>query len=155
MINNDSASNTNQITQEFGNRQITDVTSQTSPPKAFQLQNSGTATEQFREKSGNEHVRFLDSSNSSPTDTQKSKRHVLTTPGRDSSISVLTSTTPHIEEKLMRDKWTNELYLPLTSTVVFKCKQEMLYVPLDFDNNLTLDALVDSGAYVSAIVQNE
>ena len=29
----------------------------------------------------------------------------------------------------------------------------MLYVPLDFENGLTIDALVDSGAYVSAISQ--
>ena len=31
----------------------------------------------------------------------------------------------------------------------------MLYVPLDFKNGLTIDALVDSGAYVSAIARNE
>ena len=31
----------------------------------------------------------------------------------------------------------------------------MLYVPLDFHNNRTVDALVDSGAYVSAIAQND
>ena len=31
----------------------------------------------------------------------------------------------------------------------------MLYVPLDFENGLTIDALVDSGAYVSAIAQKE
>ena len=31
----------------------------------------------------------------------------------------------------------------------------MLYVPLDFENNLTVDALVDSGAFASAIAQNE
>ena len=31
----------------------------------------------------------------------------------------------------------------------------MLYVPLDFDNNLTVDALVDSGASVRAIAQND
>ena len=31
----------------------------------------------------------------------------------------------------------------------------MLYVPLDFENGLTLDALVNSGAYVSAIAQKE
>ena len=31
----------------------------------------------------------------------------------------------------------------------------MLYVPLDFENNLTVDALVDSGAIVSAITQND
>ena len=31
----------------------------------------------------------------------------------------------------------------------------MLYVPLDFENGLTIDALVDSGAYVSAIAQKQ
>ena len=31
----------------------------------------------------------------------------------------------------------------------------MLFVPLDFENGLTIDALVDSGAYVSAIAQKE
>ena len=55
----------------------------------------------------------------------------------------------------MRDEQRNEVYLPLTSTVVLKRKQEMLYVPLDFEDNLTVDALVDSGAFVSAIAQFE
>ena len=50
---------------------------------------------------------------------------------------------------------TNELYMPLSSTIVLKRKKEMLYVPLDFENGLTIDALVDSGAYVSAIAQKE
>ena len=31
----------------------------------------------------------------------------------------------------------------------------MLDVPLDFENGLTIDALVDSGAYVSAIAEKE
>ena len=31
----------------------------------------------------------------------------------------------------------------------------MLYVPLDFENNLRVDALVDSGAFVSVIAQND
>ena len=31
----------------------------------------------------------------------------------------------------------------------------MLYVPLDFENDLTIEALVDSGAYMSAIAQTE
>ena len=31
----------------------------------------------------------------------------------------------------------------------------MLYVPLDFENNLTVDALVDSGAFVSVITQDD
>ena len=36
-----------------------------------------------------------------------------------------------------------------------KRKQEMLYVPLDFENNHTVDALVDSGALVSAIAHDD
>ena len=64
-------------------------------------------------------------------------------------------TTSHIREQLVRDENTNELYMPLSSTIVLKRKKEMLYVPLDFENGLTIDALVDSGAYVSAIAQKE
>ena len=35
-----------------------------------------------------------------------------------------------------------------------KLKQKMHFVPLDFENNLTVDALVDSGAFVGATAQN-
>ena len=73
----------------------------------------------------------------------------------DTTTPPLTTATPLIEEALVRDEQTNEIYLPLTSTVTLKRKQEMLYVPLDFENNLTVDALVDSGAFVSAIAQDD
>ena len=79
----------------------------------------------------------------------------MTTPSGDTTTSPLTTATPLIEEWLVRDEQTNEIYLPLTSTVVLKRKQEMLYVPLDFENNHTVDALVDSGAFVSAIAQDD
>ena len=55
----------------------------------------------------------------------------------------------------MRDEQINELYLPFYSTLVLECKQEMLYVTVDFDSNPTIDALVASGAYISAVAQNE
>ena len=61
--------------------------------------------------------------------------------------------TSHIEEGLVRDDITNEIYMPLSSTIVLKQKKEKLYVPLDFENGSTKDALVDSGAYVGAIAQ--
>ena len=73
----------------------------------------------------------------------------------DDNISPPKITTSQIEEQLVRDDTTNELYMPLSSTIVLKRKKEMLYVPLDFENGLTIDALVDSGAYVSAIAQTE
>ena len=45
--------------------------------------------------------------------------------------------------------------MPLSSTTVLKRKKGKLYILLNFENGLTIDALVDSGAYVSAIAQKE
>ena len=78
----------------------------------------------------------------------------MTTPNGDTTTPLLTTATPLIEGGLVRDEQTKEIYLPITSTVVLKRKQEMLYVPLDFENNLTVDDLVDSEAFVSAIAQD-
>ena len=64
-------------------------------------------------------------------------------------------TTSHNEERLVRDDITNELYMSLSSTIVLKRKKKRLYVLLDFKNGLTIDTLVDSGAYVSAKAQKE
>ena len=60
-----------------------------------------------------------------------------------------------LQERLVRYEQKNEVYLQLTSTVVLKRKQEKLYVPLDFENNLTVGALVDSAVFVSAIAQDD
>ena len=87
--------------------------------------------------------------------TQNTEQHVVTTLNGDTTTPPLTTATPLIEERLVRDEQTNEIHLPLTSTVVLKRKQEMLYVPLDFENNLMIDALVDSGAFFSAIAQDD
>ena len=45
--------------------------------------------------------------------------------------------------------------MPLNASVTLKQKKKMLYVPIDFSNGVTIDALVDSGAYVSAIPEDE
>ena len=103
----------------------------------------------------NEPVPFLDCPKKSSTNTQNTEQHVVTTPNGLTTTPLLTTATPLIEEGLVRDEQTNEVYLPLTSTVVLKRKQEMLYVPLDFENNPTVDALVHSGAFVSAITQDD
>ena len=103
----------------------------------------------------NEQVLFLDCSKNTATNTRNTEQHVVTTPNGQTTTPLLTTETPLIEEGLVRDEQTNEIYLPLTSTVVLKRKQEMLYVPLDFENNLTVDALLDSGAFVSAIAQDD
>ena len=106
-------------------------------------------------QTGNEPVPFLDCPKTSPTNTQNTEQHVVTTPNGLTATPPPTTATPLTEEGLVRDEQTNEVYLPLTSTVVLKRKQEMLCVPLDFENNLTVDALVDSGACVSAIAQDD
>ena len=62
---------------------------------------------------------------------------------------------PKLQHHKLRDDITNELYMPLTSTIVLKRKKAMLYVPLDFENDVKEDALVDSVAYVSAIAEKE
>ena len=45
--------------------------------------------------------------------------------------------------------------MPLSATKVLKRKKERLYVPLNFDNCLTIEAFVDLGAYVIAVPQNK
>ena len=125
------------------------------PPKGFKFLTSGTSTEQFLEKSGIEQVPLLDSCNSCLTDIQDSSKHILTSPDVDSSIIPLTITTPHIEERLVRDEQTNEMYFRLTSTVVLKREQYLVYLPLGFNNKLTVDAFVAWGAYASAIFQSQ
>ena len=134
----------------------TDVASQTSPPKGTQPQKNVDATEQSSgNETGNEPVSFLSCSKDSSTDSPNTEQHKTTTSNKEMTTPPLTTATPLFEEGLVRDAQTNELYLPLTSTVVLKRKQKMLYVPLDFENNHTVDALVDSGAFVSAIAQDD
>ena len=81
--------------------------------------------------------------------------NIIANDNMDDNFSPPKITKPQIEEQLVRDEITNDLYMPLSSTILLKRKKEMLYVPLDFKNGLTIDALVDSGAYVSAIAQTE
>ena len=134
----------------------TNVANQTSPPKGNQTQTHVDATEQpSGNQTGNEPVSFLGCSKKSSTNTQNTEQHVVTNPNGDKTTPPLTTATPLIEERLVRNEQTIEVYLTLTSTVVLKRKQQMLYVPLDFENNLTTDALLDSRAFVSAIAQDD
>ena len=144
----------NNITKDSTSK--TNVASQTTPPKGTQPQKYVDATEPSSgNQTGNEPVSSLSCSKDSPTNIQNTEQHITTTPNKEMATLPLNAATPLIEEGLMRDEQTNELYIPLTSTVVLKRKQEMLYVPLDFENNHTVDALVDSRAFVSAIAQDD
>ena len=50
----------------------------------------------------------------------------------------------------MGDEQINELYLTLAPTVVLKLRKKRLYVPLDFEKNLTKDTKT-SAVYVRTI----
>ena len=134
----------------------TNVASQTSPPKGNQPQSYVDIREKpYGNQTGNEPIPFLDCPKNYSTNTQNTEQHLMTSFSGDTTNLPLTTATPLIEEGLVRDEQTNEIYLPLTSTVVLKRKQEMLYVLLDFENNLTADALLESRAFVSAIAQDD
>ena len=134
----------------------TTVANQTSPSKGTQPQNYVVTTEHPPgNQTRNEPVPFLNCSKNCPTDIQNSEQHVRTTFTGDTTIPPLTTTITLIEEGLVRDEQTNDIYLPSHSTVVLEQKQEMVYVPLDFENNLMVDALVDSAELVGAIAPDD
>ena len=157
-IYNDSAIKRNQTNQEIENEQLTEVASEVSSSKGIQPQRSVTATENVQEnQTGIRPIRFLNHAKSCPTDIQESKKHIVTIANGDNNNPFLTITTSHIEERFVRKKKTNELYLSLLSTVVLKRKKEKLYSTVEFNKNLTKDTLVDSNAciIISAIAPKE
>ena len=80
----------------------------------------------------------------------------MTTPDSgDDNSSLPKIPTSQIEERLVRDDISNECYVPLSSIIVLKRRKKILHVLLNFENGLTIDALFDSGAYVSAIAQKQ
>ena len=137
-------------------KQRSDVESQTSPIKETSSQVSVSSTELLL---GNQTrsalVPSLNDSKKPNSEIQRNEIEMMTCDNGVDKISPPVLTISQIEERLVRDETTNEVYMPLSSTIVLKRKKEMLYVPLDFENGLTIDALFDSGAYVSAIAQKE
>ena len=137
-------------------KQRSDVESQKSSLKETSSQVSASSTEPLL---GNQTrsalVQSFNDSNKPQSEIQQHERNILATDNGDDNISPPKITTSQIEEQLVRDDITNEIYIPLSSTIVLKRKKEMLYVPRDFENGLTIDALVDSSAYVSAFAQTE
>ena len=147
---------THKSTQMPESKQRSDVESRTSPIKETSPPVSVSSTEPLL---GNQTrsplVLSLNDSKKPGSEIQRYETNITTCDSGDSNISPPPITMSQIEERLVRDDSTNELYMPLSSTIVLKRKKQMLYVPLDFENGLTKDAFVDSGAYVSAIAQKE
>ena len=88
---------------------------------------------------------------------QRNETDMTTYDNGDDNFSPPRITSSQIDEQLLRDDTCapDELYMPLSSTIVLKRKKVMLCVPQDFENGLTIDALIDSGGYVTATVQKE
>ena len=151
----------NDLTNENQNdthtpKQKNDVKAQTSPINKTSPQKSGSDTESLLENQTRSiPVQCPNDSNNQQNEIQRNEIGLTTYDEGDDNISLPEITTSQIQEQLARDENTNELYMPLSSTIVLKRKKEMLYVPLDFENGLTIDAFVDSRAYVSAIAQKE
>ena len=136
--------------------QRNDVESQTSPRKETSSQVSGSSTEPLLgNHTESTPIQSLDDSNQNQSEIQRHEMNITANDNGNEKISPTKIKNSHIEEQLVRDDITKELYTPLSSTIALKRKKEMLYVPLDFENGLTIDALVDSVAYVSAIAQTE
>ena len=132
------------------------VEAQTSPIKETSPQVSGSDTESLLENQTRSiPLQCPNNSNKQQNEIQRNEIGLTTYGNGDDYISPPEITTSQIQEQLVRDDITNELYMPLSSTIVLKRKKERLYVPQDFENGLTIDALVDSGAYVSAIAQKD
>ena len=140
-------------TQMPETKQRSDVESQTSPTSS---QVSVSSTEPLPgNQTGGAAVQSLNDSKKPQPGIQRNEIDMTTYDNGDDNVSPPVITVPQIEERLVRDDMTNELYMPLSSIIVLKRKKEMLYVPLDFKNGLTIDAFVDLGAYVSAIAQTD
>ena len=137
-------------------KQKNDVEANTSPIKETSSQVSGSDTESSLDNQTRSiPVQCPNDSNKQQNEIQRNEIGLTTYGNGDDNISPPEITTSPIQEQLVRDEITNELYMPLSSTIVLKRKKEMLYVSLDFENGLTIDALFDSGANVSAIAQRK
>ena len=87
---------------------------------------------------------------------QNTEQLVVITLNGDTTTPPLTTATPLIEEALVRDEQTKEVYLPLTSTVILVNESNECWMCVwILENNLTVNALVDSGSFVSAIAQDD
>ena len=137
------------------NTEAHEMESKTLPMKETSPQESGSDTETFPEKQNRK--RQYNASMTLKKDNSKFKKRILTRQVITVEMSKfsLKTTTSQLGQRFVRDETANDPYMPLCSTIVPKRKKEMLYVPLVLRNGVTIDALIASGAYVTAKAQNE
>ena len=101
--------------------------------KGTSSQVSGSDTESLLEnQTRSTPVQCPNDSNKQQNEIQPNETDMTTHDSGDDNIPPLKKTTSQIEERLVRYDITNEIYMPLYSTIVLKGNKEMLYVPLDF-----------------------
>ena len=107
--------------------QKNDVEAQTSPIKHTSPQKSGSDTESpLESQTRNIPGQCLDDSNKQPNEIQRNETSLTTYDEGDDNISPPEITNSQIQERLVRDENTNELYMPLSSTIVLKRKKEIM-----------------------------
>ena len=125
-------------------KQKNDAQSQTSPMKETSSRVSGSSTEPLLgHQTGSTSVHCPNDSNKHQNEIQRNGINMTTYDNGGDNISPPLKRISQIEERLVGDDIANELYMPLSSTIVLKRTKQMLYVPLDFENGLTIDVLVD------------
>ena len=102
-----------------------DVEAQTSPIKEFSSQISGSHTEPLLENETRSiPVQCPKDSKKQQIEIQRNETDVTTYGKGDDNISPPEITTSQIEERVVRDDFTNELYMPLSSTIVLKQRKK-------------------------------
>ena len=108
-------------------KQKNDVQSQTSPMKETSSQVSGPCSEPLLEHpTGSTSVHWPNDSNKHQNEIQRNEIDMTTYDNGDDNISLPVITFSQIEERLVSDDNTNELYMPLSSTIVLKRKKSCM-----------------------------
>ena len=121
----------------------TEATTLTAKPRTRRVKR--TLTNEFNQRAKTNPV--IDGS---PTGTQSPTRQ-LHIPEQDEDWI---HTNKQLNEIVITDPDTSEKCIPIFSAINLKKKRKMLFAPMDF-NNLSVDALVDSGALVNCLPESE
>ena len=110
-------------------KQRNNVESQTSPIKETPSQVSGSDTESLlQNQTRSALVQCPNDSNKRQDEIQRNETDMTAKHSGDDIMSPPEIIASQIEERLVGDDATNELYMPLSSTIVLKRKKQMLYV---------------------------
>ena len=110
-----------------------DVEAQTSPIKETSSQISGSDTESLLENQTRSiPVQCPNDSNKQQNEIQRNEIGLTTYGNGDDNISPPEITTSQIQEQLARDDITNELYMPLSSTIVLQTIETNVVCPSGF-----------------------